>query len=112
MSVIHIVKIYIYPIKSLAGISCQQAFAEEMGFQHDRRWMLINAEKLHITQREYPILSQFYPHISEGKISITFKDHKHVFSMDEHIGQPIEAKVWEDKSEVFEVNKESSKWFS
>lgn len=113
MSAVHVVKeIYIYPIKSLAGISCQQAFAEEMGFENDRRWMLIDAENLHITQREYPILSQFYPQISEGKINITFEDYQHEFSIDEHLNLSIDSKVWEDKSEVFEVNKESSKWFS
>jgi len=113
MSAIYTVKeIYIYPIKSLAGISCQQAFAEEMGFENDRRWMLIDVENLHITQREYPVLSQFYPQISEGKISITFEDYEHEFSVDEHINQPIDAKVWEDKSEVFEVNKSTSEWFS
>ena len=112
MSVYIVKEIYIYPIKSLAGISCQQAFAEEMGFENDRRWMLINTENMHLTQREYPMLSQFYPQISEGKISITFKEHTHQFSIDEHINQPIDTKVWEDKSEVFEVNKESSKWFS
>lgn len=113
MSKIYIVKeIYIYPIKSLAGISCDKALAEEMGFENDRRWMLIDAENVHITQREYPILSQFYLQISEGKISITFGDSKHEFSVDEYINQPINTKVWEDKSEVFEVNKESSKWFT
>jgi uncharacterized protein len=112
MSKIYTVKeIYIYPIKSLAGISCDKALAEEMGFENDRRWMLIDAENVHITQREYPILSQFYPQISEGKISITFENYKHEFSVDEYINQPIDTKVWEDKSEVFEVNKESSKWF-
>jgi len=113
MSAIYTVKeIYIYPVKSLAAISCQQAFAEEMGFENDRRWMLINAENVHITQREYPILSQFYPQISDGKISITFEGHKHEFSIDEHINQPIDANVWEDRSEVVEVNQLSSKWFS
>lgn len=113
MSAVHVVKeIYIYPIKSLAGISCQQAFAEEMGFENDRRWMLIDAENLHITQREYPILSQFYPQILEGKINITFEDYQHEFSIDEHLNLSIDSKVWEDKSEVFEVNKESSQWFS
>ena len=113
MSKIYIVKeIYIYPIKSLAGISCDKALAEEMGFENDRRWMLIDAENVHITQREYQILSQFYPQISELKISITFGDSKHEFSVDEYINQPINTKVWEDKSEVFEVNKESSKWFT
>ena len=113
MSAIYTVKeIYIYPIKSLAGISCNQAFAEEMGFENDRRWMLINAENLHLTQREYPILSLFYPQISDGKISITFKEDKHEFSVNEHLNQSIDTKVWEDKSEVVEVNKSTSKWFS
>ncbi|MEO8237679.1 MAG: MOSC N-terminal beta barrel domain-containing protein [Flavobacterium sp.] len=113
MSKIHIVKeIYIYPIKSLAGISCDKALAEEMGFENDRRWMLIDAENLHITQREHPILSQFYPQISEGKIQITFQDKKHEFSINEYLDILIDTKVWEDKSEVFEVNKATSEWFS
>ena len=110
---IHIVEeIYIYPIKSLAGISCQSALAEEMGFENDRRWMLIDAENQLITQREYPVLSQFYPQISDKKISITFKDEKHEFSIKEYLNNPIEVMVWDDKSEVVEVNPETSEWFS
>lgn len=113
MSTIYTVKeIYIYPIKSLAGISCKNAFAEEMGFENDRRWMLVDAENLFITQREYPILSQFYPQISEGKISITFQDQKHEFAIAEHSNNPIKVNVWDDKSEVVEVNSATSKWFS
>jgi uncharacterized protein YcbX len=113
MSAVYSVKeIYIYPIKSLAGISCQQALAEEMGFENDRRWMLIDAENQMITQREHRIMSQFYPQISGGKISITFQDQKHEFSIDEHLDNSIEVNVWDDKSEVIEVNESTSKWFS
>ncbi|PXY38931.1 sulfurase [Flavobacterium cheongpyeongense] len=113
MSTAYTVKeIYIYPIKSLAGINCQQAFAEEMGFQNDRRWMLLDSDNQHITQREYPILSQFYPEIADGKIRVTFKDKKHDFFIGEHLDDQIYTKVWEDKSFVFEVNKTTSKWFS
>ena len=35
-------ELYIYPIKSLAGIRVESAKAEEMGFENDRRWMLID----------------------------------------------------------------------
>jgi uncharacterized protein YcbX len=113
MSTPYIVKeMYIYPIKSLAGISCQHAFAEEMGFENDRRWMLLDSDNQHITQREYPIMSQFYPQISDGKISVTFQDQKHQFLISEHLNDPIYTKVWDDKSFVFEVNKATSKWFS
>lgn len=113
MSAIYSVKeIYIYPIKSLAGISCQEALAEEMGFENDRRWMLIDADNQMITQREHRIMSQFYPQISGEKISITFQDQKHEFSIDEHLENSIEVNVWDDKSEVIEVNESTSKWFS
>jgi uncharacterized protein YcbX len=113
MSAVYSVKeIYIYPIKSLAGISCQTALAEEMGFENDRRWMLIDADNQMITQREHRIMSQFYPQISGGKISITFQDQKHEFSIDEHLENSIAVNVWDDKSEVIEVNKSTSKWFT
>ncbi|TDO78024.1 hypothetical protein EV143_103266 [Flavobacterium chryseum] len=113
MSTIHVVKeIYIYPIKSLAGIRCQSALAEEMGFENDRRWMLIDAENQMITQREHRIMSQFYPQISEEKIEIIFENQKHEFFINENLDQPIDVKVWEDDSEVVEVNKATSKWFS
>lgn len=113
MSAIYSVKeIYIYPIKSLAGISLKSANAEEMGFENDRRWMVINNENVHVTQREYPIMSQFYPEISEDKIKITFEGQTHEFLINEYLEESIASNVWDDKSEVFEVNKNSSKWFS
>lgn len=113
MGTVYSVKeIYIYPIKSLAGISLQSANAEEMGFENDRRWMLINSDNIHVTQREHPIMSQFYPEISNGKISISFENHQHEFSIDEYLENKIDSKVWDDKSEVFEVNKNTSKWFT
>lgn len=113
MSAVYSVKeIYIYPIKSLAGISLKSAKAEEMGFENDRRWMLIDVNNVHVTQREYPIMSQFYPEISNGKIAVSFENDKHEFSIDEHMNDSIVSAVWDDKSEVFEVSNESSKWFS
>lgn len=109
----YIVKeLYIYPIKSLAGISVQSAKAEEMGFENDRRWMLIDENNQFITQRNHPNLSQFYPKIIDDKIEISHQDTKHEFLIDENLQEPIFSKVWDDESKVVEVNKATSKWFS
>jgi uncharacterized protein YcbX len=105
-------ELYIYPIKSLAGIPVQSAKAEEMGFENDRRWMLIDEENQFITQRKYPNLSQFYPKIKDDKIEISHHDNKHLFSIHESLEEPIFSKVWDDESKVVEVNKATSKWFS
>lgn len=105
-------ELYIYPIKSLAGISIQSGKAEEMGFENDRRWMLIDENNELITQREHPNLSQFYPEIKEGKMIILHCDATHEFFMDENLDEPIFSKVWDDETKLVEVNKATSKWFS
>ena len=105
-------ELYIYPIKSLAGISVQTAQAEEMGFENDRRWMLIDEENQLITQREHPELSQFYPQIKGDEMEILHNDSVHKFLIGESLDEPIFSKVWDDESKVVEVNKATSRWFS
>jgi hypothetical protein len=105
-------ELYIYPIKSLAGIRVENAKAEEMGFENDRRWMLIDHENHFITQRNHPSLSQFYPKINGDKISINHLDKNHEFSISETLDELIFSSVWDDETKVVEVNKATSKWFS
>jgi len=107
-----VTELYIYPIKSLAGIRVESAKVEEIGFENDRRWMLIDENNQFITQRKHPVLSQFYPKISPGKIEVIFQKSTHEFSISEYIDLPIQSKVWEDESTVFEVNNTTSLWFS
>jgi uncharacterized protein YcbX len=52
-------ELYIYPIKSLGGISVDEAIVEGKGFRHDRRFMLVEPTNdgepwPFITQRTYP----------------------------------------------------------
>ena len=51
--------IYVYPVKSMRGIKLEKALVEEEGLKYDRRWMLIDENGKFISQRDYPILSQF-----------------------------------------------------
>lgn len=112
MAIYQVNELYIYPIKSLAGIAVESAKAEEMGFENDRRWMLVDENNLFITQRENPILSQFYPKINEDSIEISFGEATHEFAIKDFLNQPIFSHVWDDKSTVVEVSKATSKWFS
>ena len=107
-----VTELYVYPIKNLAGIAVQDAIVQEMGFENDRRWMLIDAENQCITQRVYPILSQFYPIINGDAIEISYKGSKHKFLISETLTTPVYSQVWEDETKVYEVNLETSQWFS
>ena len=38
-------EINIYPVKSLKGISLNEAMVEDRGLRHDRRWMLVDEKE-------------------------------------------------------------------
>ncbi|MBK0371003.1 MOSC domain-containing protein [Flavobacterium agrisoli] len=105
-------QLFIYPIKSLAGIECKELNAQEMGFENDRRWMLIDENNEFVTQRVHPKMSQFYPKIVDDRIEIRYQNALHEFQIEEYIGEQIHSKVWDDSCQVFEVNPNTSKWFT
>lgn len=46
--------IFIYPIKSLGGISLKSSLTEERGLPFDRRWLLVDHKNAFLTQRKHP----------------------------------------------------------
>lgn len=87
--------IYIYPIKSCAGVSVSAAELTTQGFELDRRWMIVapskqdDAKLSKISLREEPRLTFIQPHIDEPnnilrlKISDQVKDAKTVKGLGE-----------------------------
>jgi Uncharacterized Fe-S protein len=51
-------EINIYPVKSLKGISLNEAMVEDRGLRHDRRWMLVDEKNQFLTQREFPVMAR------------------------------------------------------
>lgn len=45
--------IFIYPVKSLGGISVPAAELTPLGLRHDRRWLVVDARNRFLTQREH-----------------------------------------------------------
>jgi uncharacterized protein len=110
-------EIWIYPIKSLGGISLPSAKVLGKGLEHDRRWMLIDSENKFMTQRIHPQMALFKLAIADKKVHVTKSDaeaNKAVsFSTETPpIGERIKAKIWDDEVDVFEINPELSQWFS
>jgi uncharacterized protein YcbX len=45
--------LFIYPVKSLGGISLPAAELTPQGLRHDRRWLIVDANNRFLTQREH-----------------------------------------------------------
>ncbi|MBK9255583.1 MAG: MOSC domain-containing protein [Saprospiraceae bacterium] len=104
--------LYIYPVKSFAGVELSEADALKSGFRHDRRWMVIDENNRFITQRTHPLMSHIQVDILNDNITLDFKSDQVIFNIEEEENNQLEVIVWEDKAMAIEVSGVISKWVS
>ncbi|MBN4055799.1 MOSC domain-containing protein [bacterium AH-315-J23] len=71
----HIKSLHIYPVKSARGIGLQTAQVKARGLAGDRRFMLVNADGVFITQREHPKLALLCTRQIDGGIALKWPEH-------------------------------------
>ncbi len=102
----------IYPIKSMGGIELHSAVVEKRGLQHDRRWMLVDADGVFMTQRTDTRLALF--RLEEVVQGIQVKDPAGDYCVlpYEASGESVNVTVWKSVCEAQIVSSEVSEWFS
>ena len=107
-------EVNIYPVKSLGGISLNEAEVTDRGLKYDRRWMLVDENGKFITQRMYPQMSQIIVEIKNDFLKFIHKQNSNLsFSI------PVEnynnghdnVVVWDDTVNAEYVSKEADEWF-
>jgi uncharacterized protein YcbX len=108
-------EIYIYPIKSLGGISLTEAIVEERGLQSDRRMMLVDKNGIFITQRDFPKLALLKTSISNDKLLVTHSPTNNSITLplkpeeDNSVSKVI---IWDDECIAVKVSDEADEFFS
>jgi uncharacterized protein len=107
-------QLFIYPIKSLGGISLKKAETTERGFRYDRRWLLINSDNEFMTQREFPQMCLLQPFVSEAGIVISHKQNKSEFFIpfESQDADEIVVKIWNDYCRARLISESADEWFS
>jgi uncharacterized protein len=106
--------IYIYPIKALAGISLTESIVTERGLEHDRRWVLVNEDNYHITQRDFAQMALIDVEIVENGLIIKHrtKDFEQLFvPFNPQTTDNQVIRVWDDEIETIRVCDEADAWF-
>jgi len=104
--------LYIYPVKSLSGISVDSLSFDNLGPINDRRYMLVNKDGSMMTQREHPFLAKFKTDISDHTLLISYEGDQISINLEQTSNNIVASEVWGDNVKGNEVNTEISKWFS
>ncbi len=70
MSNITLSGLFVYPIKGARGIEVDHARVTPLGFEHDRRFLLVDPEGEFITQREHPALALIETAIDQDTLTV------------------------------------------
>jgi uncharacterized protein YcbX len=106
-------ELYVYPIKSLKGISISSAQISETGISYDRYWMLVDESGKFITQREIPLLATFQTNLSPKHLTVLFEDKKINIPKVLITKEKIACTIWEDDQLIcYKEKEEINAWFS
>ena len=113
MAELKLTGIYIYPIKSAAGIALEMAQVEKRGFQHDRRWMLVDEMGKFITQRQFPQMALISVRLEEDKLVVEAPNRESLsIPIPLDIQPRISVQVWNDVCDAIPLGQEVGQWFS
>jgi len=110
---LQISKLFIYPIKSLGGIAVTEARVTPTGFQHDRRWMLIDENCRFISQREVPQMALLQVAIQNDGLNITHKTTGASTTIPFGAGgREVIVTIWDDTCLAKYVSTMADGWFT
>ncbi|MDI9245237.1 MOSC domain-containing protein [Marinobacter sp. CHS3-4] len=86
--------LYLYPVKSLAGISVDAFEIDDFGPRGDRRWMIVDSDRQFVTQRSNPELSRVKTRLEEGQALITIPGEGSFRLVPGK--EQVQVRVWQD----------------
>jgi uncharacterized protein YcbX len=108
-------ELYIYPIKSLGGIALNSATLTDRGFEHDRRWMLVDDHNQFITQREVNAMALLKPQLTEQGLLIQnsrVAGEELLVPFEPTMASATMVEVWSNHCRAQQVSEEADAWFS
>ncbi|NRB62030.1 MAG: MOSC domain-containing protein [Saprospiraceae bacterium] len=111
----HLQAIYIYPVKSLAGIRISESKPTTRGLEYDRRWMLVDEDGVFLSQRSHPQMALLQQEIKGNQLH--FSSPKSSSGLSISLFGPTtyqiqDVQIWEDSVDALVYKKEINDWFT
>jgi uncharacterized protein YcbX len=105
-------ELYHYPVKSCAAVAVESVVVGPLGFAGDRKFMLIDAQGLFLSQRSHPTMALIIPSIAADGLRLsapgrTVYHHETVLD-----GENARAKLIADTIAVMDQGDGVAQWFS
>ena len=105
--------LYVYPIKSAAGIAVKEWEIDRRGLRHDRRWMLVDESGCFMSQRRFARMALIRVRIEPDCLIVDAPGMPFLeLPLRPPVGRLVLARVWDDLVESLTVGGGADRWFS
>jgi uncharacterized protein YcbX len=107
-----IARLYVYPVKSCAGIELREALLTETGFDLDRAWMVVDEQGDFVSQRELPRMALVRPQIRYSDVVLRAPGMLALHLQIDTVEEPVKVRVWDDEVQAYDMGAVAAQWFS
>ena len=105
-------QLWIYPIKSCAGVRVEQAELTDTGLLYDRAWMVVDAQGRFVSQRELPRMALIQPSFKLGQLVLRAPGMLSLHLALDAAEEPATVRVWDDTVQAYDMGDIAAQWFS
>jgi uncharacterized protein YcbX len=113
-------ELYLYPIKSCAGVALREATLTTAGLTsenvYDREWMVVDVQGKFMAQRDYPRMALITPRIKAETLELRAPG---MLRIEIPLGLPhpdnektVDVRVWNDTVKAYDCDETTAAWFS
>jgi len=110
---IKISELYIYPVKSLAGIQLSSATLSPFGLLHDRRWVIVDENGLFLSQRTKAKMATIATKLDkQGHLTLTYNNTSIEVPKSRESTKKINVSIWNDHLLAQHTSTKVDEWLS
>lgn len=106
-----VTQLYVYPVKSCAGVALESADVGARGIAHDREFLVVTPDGEFLTQREAPRLALVHPRLIDGGVHLAGPNMPPI-QVHADVGRRTQVRIWRDTVAADDQGEEVADWFS
>ena len=104
--------LHVHPVKSCGVVGLNEVLLIETGFEFDRAWMVVDADRHFVTQRELPRLALIQQTLKHTELVLRAPGMLALHLALDVVQEPCRVQVWKDEVAAYDMGDLAAQWFS
>lgn len=105
-------RLFVYPVKSCAGVELREAQLTETGLDLDRAWMVVDERGEFVTQRELPRMALVKPQLKLHEVVLRAPGMLALHLAIDTVEEPVKVRLWGEEVPAYDMGDIAAQWFT